>query len=146
MSALPGPSPRRSLGRRLGPVAGVAALALLLAIPPTTAGGPPAAVVVASGGAGWTTFHGAENRSGFTPEAGPATGHLLLDIEPTFQPIRVGPVVAGGFVYGADALGKAFAVNLSGNASVAWRTALGRRRRPPTSRAASSSWGGATAT
>ncbi len=83
---------------------------------------PPGAA--AAPALGWPTFHGSENRSGFTPVSGPATDHLLLDIDPTGQPIRVGPVVAGNFVYAADSLATVFAVNRT-NMSVAWERSLG---------------------
>ncbi len=119
-------------GSGSAPILAAALLAALLGV--ALPGGAGASRVVGAGSyapgaaaapaAGWLTFHGSENRSGFTFESGPATAHLRLDVEPTGQPIRVGPVVAGGFVYAADSLATVFSVNLT-SGSVAWRTPLG---------------------
>lgn len=127
MSARAAPPGRRRARGPRGILLALLLLGLLLAaaLPGAGAAPVPSGVGPAGSGPGWTTFHGSENRSGFTPESGPATGNRLVDIDATGQPIRAGPVVAGGVVYAADDFGTIFAVNLSENATVLWRASLG---------------------
>lgn len=70
--------------------------------------------------ADWSTFHGSENRSGYTPFAGPLTLQHAWYRCLGAAHLRLGPVLDGSRVYLADDLGTVYALNLTSNESVAW--------------------------
>ncbi|HEY6237852.1 MAG TPA: PQQ-binding-like beta-propeller repeat protein [Thermoplasmata archaeon] len=131
----PGTEPPRRIGRfaLLLLVAAVAAL-LVPALPPTLPD-RPTVVLPASGPTApadltgsWSTFHGAENRSGFSPANGPTKGSLLWSLIPPTTgavPIRSGVVVDPRAAYASNAYGTLTAFNRSSNGSSLWQHDLG---------------------
>lgn len=76
----------------------------------------------------WSTFHGSENRSGFSATVGPAHGSILWDAAPTGStafPIRAGLVLDPTDVYASDDLGTVFAFNRTTNGTIDWRQPIG---------------------
>lgn len=98
----------------------------LLALPAGGGAAPPATGAAAGAVAGvvpfdhWATFHGSENRSGYTPYSGPMT--LQHDWYRCLGAahLRLGPVLDGQHLYLADDLGNVYAVDLGDNQTVAW--------------------------
>lgn len=74
---------------------------------------------------GWTTYHGSDNRSGYSPLGGPTLATQTWSACLSSYHLRAGPVVDGDRLYVADDLGTVFAVNLSANGSVLWNRTVG---------------------
>jgi ABC-type dipeptide/oligopeptide/nickel transport system permease component/outer membrane protein assembly factor BamB len=88
---------------------------------PTTGAPLPAPSLLPGDSAtpGWTTFHGAEDRSGYVASNGPASPTTLWAISAVPGPIRTSPVLSGDRGYVADTLGHVVAVNLT-NGALVW--------------------------
>jgi ABC-type dipeptide/oligopeptide/nickel transport system permease component/outer membrane protein assembly factor BamB len=119
---------------RFGPpvaVAGALFVLLLVVFPssgPATgaaAAGETASIRSTSGFVHWSTFHGAENRSGYSPLPGPSAPNGVWFACPSGFPVRDAPVADATFVYTADELGTVFALNRSNNGSTAWNRSVG---------------------
>jgi len=134
-------SRRRTRGPAVGIAVGAAVLAglcLLSATPFPASIGPvirtephPVPDVVASdAGPGiatssdWSSFHGSENRSGFSPVDGPSSPHVLWLTGLSSYPIRTSAVANGTAAFVADVFGHVFAVDLR-NGSRLWSRAVG---------------------
>jgi peptide/nickel transport system permease protein len=74
---------------------------------------------------GWPTFHGSENRTGYSAVDGPTTSDLLWVACVSSLPIRVSPVWDGRNLYVADNLGTVYALDPDRLGSVLWSRALG---------------------
>ncbi len=115
-------------------VLGLAALAVP-AMPHGPARAPAPALAAPIGDAGpaalagaWSTFHGSENRSGYTGVAGPERGNVLWDVAPpgaTPYPIQAGLIVDAGSLYASNDIGTLFAFNTSDNGTLSWERGLG---------------------
>ncbi|MCI4368876.1 MAG: PQQ-binding-like beta-propeller repeat protein [Thermoplasmata archaeon] len=68
----------------------------------------------------WTTFHGSENRSGYTPFSGPSVLEEGWSRCPTGLSIRAGPVADPAAIYVVSTLGTVYALNRSHNESILW--------------------------
>lgn len=84
--------------------------------------GPSAAY---SGGESWPTYHGSENRSGYSAFDGPSSGQLAWSRFVSVAPIRSGPVVSGPLVYVASTSGIVSALNATDGGSPVWNTSVG---------------------
>jgi len=76
----------------------------------------------------WSTFHGSENHSGYTPEDGPSVGTTSwLFAPPTAEgvPIRTGVVGNSTEIYLTDDIGTVWAYNLTSPPNRSWDRALG---------------------
>ncbi|MCI4368225.1 MAG: PQQ-binding-like beta-propeller repeat protein [Thermoplasmata archaeon] len=79
----------------------------------------------ATGSTDWTTFHGGENHSGYSPFDGPINPAILWTHCIGQQPIRVGPVANATLVFVADALGTVEALERNNNGTALWTVELG---------------------
>jgi peptide/nickel transport system permease protein len=111
----------------------VAALALPAAPPGHPSGPSPNALGAsvphrASSAAPWSTFHGTENRSGYSSEDGPKIGtQSWLVVPPSAEvvPIRTGIVANATQFYFADDIGAVFSYNLTPPENLSWERDLG---------------------
>ena len=132
-----GAGARRRVRSRAGALLALVALAALVApalpshvAPSSTLATPsaPAAAVPADLSGSWSTFHGSENRSGFSATDGPEVGTVLWTVAPpraTAFPIRAGLAVDAESVYASDDLGTLYAFNRTANGSLDWQNNLG---------------------
>ena len=130
-----GPRRPRRIGRWAGLVIVAAVASLLVPSLPPTGADRPGGAIAASGAVApadlagsWSTFHGSENRSGFSPSNGPTQGKLLWSAVPAGSsafPIRTGVVVDPTTAYAATDLGSVVAFNRSSNGSTLWRQTVG---------------------
>lgn len=115
-------------------LAAIAVGALALPTLPIPGAGPhalaaaPPAVTPSDLAGSWSTFHGSENRSGFSATDGPEHGDVLWDVAapgPVAYPVQAGIVVDASYVYASNNLGDLDAFNRSDNGSLAWQSDLG---------------------
>ena len=125
---------RPRLGKRLPTAIGlllVGAAALLLSPGSPAglgAGGAHPESAPSAGASHWSTFHGSENRSGFTPVDGPSVGKVVWEVAPpgaSVHAIRVAPVLDDAAVYFSNDLGTVYAFNRSGGGPPVWSVPLG---------------------
>ena len=82
----------------------------------------------ASSAGSWSTFHGTENRSGYSSADGPKVGTLSWIVVPPSAesvPIRTGVVANATEMYFADDIGHVYAYNLSSPQNLSWERDLG---------------------
>ncbi len=75
--------------------------------------------------AGWTTFHGSENRSGYTLATGPTNSRILWEHALGAFPIRNGAVVSGSTLVVTDLLGGVAELNASAGGAAEWTASVG---------------------
>ncbi|MCI4316948.1 MAG: PQQ-binding-like beta-propeller repeat protein, partial [Thermoplasmata archaeon] len=106
---------------------------VLASLPPSRPGASATEVVVHAAAAPettvgfthWTTYHGTENRSGFSPLSGPTAEDInLYDCVSTAH-LRLGPVLDDSHIYAADDLGHVLALNRTGNTTPLWSLYIG---------------------
>ncbi|HKS59231.1 MAG TPA: PQQ-binding-like beta-propeller repeat protein, partial [Thermoplasmata archaeon] len=125
----------RGTRARLGWAALMALTALLVlpavptlpTAPSVTAGASdsrPTSIHVAAAGS-WSTFHGSEDRTGFSPADGPGAGTSRWLVCPSGTPIRAAPVVNGTRVFYGDTFGEVFALDSGTNGTVVWNRSVG---------------------
>lgn len=123
--------------RRLALLVPLAFIVLLVGIPAAPPGGetgskpaipgtPTAAVAPADAPfAHWTTFHGSENRSGYSPAEGPSAANALWIQDCNRVAIRAGPVADATRVIFANSLGSVSAYARDRNGTLLWNRSIG---------------------
>lgn len=130
--------PSRRAGSGVGWVA-LLPILLALVVAGTTLATPPSAGGAVARGAGpfasgfahWSTYHGSENRSGYTPVDGPTAPQVAWYVCPSGFPIRSGPVTDGATVYVADEIGNLFALNRTDHGRTLWNRSVGASATQP---------------
>ncbi|MCI4334139.1 MAG: PQQ-binding-like beta-propeller repeat protein [Thermoplasmata archaeon] len=80
----------------------------------------------------WATFHGSDNRSGYTPVSGPSgTGEAWAPVGASTLPIRAGPAVNASRIFVADIIGRVVAISRL-NGTVLWNASLWANPTTPT--------------
>jgi eukaryotic-like serine/threonine-protein kinase len=88
----------------------------------------PASARPSTSSISWTTFHGSENRSGYSSEDGPTLGTLSWLVAPPTVvpvPIRTGIVANATEIYFTNDDGTVFAYNLTSPPNLSWQRSLG---------------------
>lgn len=123
---------RRGPWRILAGGVAVAVLALLVApwapLPANSAAPERSPIASATTASDWTTFHGGENRSGFSPIDGPTVGAILTEFVPSggaALPVRAGVVANSTNVFATDDLGGVYEYARAPNWTKIWGEPLG---------------------